>query len=116
MSINRVFLIGRVSDFGPKLTYNANGKPECSVTLMLEEPGKDGYVFKTFVAVQVVGPRAEEAAETLEPGDLCLVEGKLSYKAGQMKDAGKVIVLTFDVQRLVTADVTASAHEHLVFN
>jgi hypothetical protein len=55
----------------------------------------------TIIPVLVVGSRAEEVAETLEPGDLIAIEsGKLAYKAGKTKDAGKLVVVTFDVERL----------------
>jgi hypothetical protein len=41
-------------------------------------------------------------AETLEAGDYCLLEGKLSWK----KEQSKLLVVAFGVERLSTAGVT----------
>jgi len=52
--MNAVHLSGKVSDYGPKLTYSEAGKPQTTFTLIVEEPGPTG-TFKTFVPVVLVG-------------------------------------------------------------
>jgi single-stranded DNA-binding protein len=106
--INRVILAGHVSQYGPKLTYTEQGKPQCSFTLVLTK-GE----FRTFIPVLCVGAKAEDVAEMLEGNDLVLLEGSLSWKAGRTKDAGKLQVVTFDVERLVTHGATAPAQPEL---
>ena len=82
MSLNSVALCGRLTDAGVKLTYLPSGSPEAAWTLVVEEPSKDGqHVFKLFVPIVVYGARAEALAETLEPGDLVTVQGKLGWRA-----------------------------------
>jgi single-stranded DNA-binding protein len=84
--MNHVSLIGTVGQYGVKITWTEGGKPQTSLSVMVEEPGKEKATYNTFVPVLIVGSRAEEAAETLEPGDLIAIEGKLAYKAGKTKD------------------------------
>jgi single-stranded DNA-binding protein len=99
--MNHVSLVGTVGQYGVKLSYTEHSKPQTSLTLVVENPGKDGTTYKTFIPVLIVGSHAEEYAESLEPGDLLAIEaGKLAYKAGKTKDAGKLVVVTFDVERL----------------
>jgi single-stranded DNA-binding protein len=86
--INRVILAGRIGEYGVKISWT--------------EAGKSGE-FKSFISVLVVSPQAEALAEQLKPGDMVLLEGKLQYKAGKSKDAGKLVVTTFTVQRLLAA-------------
>jgi single-stranded DNA-binding protein len=94
--INRVILCGRCSQYGPKISWTEQGKPQTTFTLVLEKDG--GY--KTFVPILVVGAKSESVAETLQGDDLVMLEGSLSWKAGKTKDAGKFQVVCFDVQRL----------------
>jgi single-stranded DNA-binding protein len=56
----------------------------------------------------IVGPQAEARAESLEPGELVMVEGKLVYKAGPTKDAGKLMVTTFAAKQLLAAAKTSN--------
>lgn len=86
--MNHVSLGGHVSDYGPKISWTEAGKPQTTFTLVVEEPGREGATFNTFVPVCVVGSRAEEAADTLFSGAVVLVGGKLAYGAGKTKDAG----------------------------
>jgi single-stranded DNA-binding protein len=106
---NRVLLTGRCSQYGAKITWTEHGKPQTTFTLVVEEPGRDGASFKTFVPISVVGAKAEAIAETLEPDDLLVVDGKLAYKSSKTKEkeAGKLVVVTFDVERLMPASVDA---------
>ena len=108
MSVNRVILSGTISQYGVKLTYTQQAKPQLSFSLVCEEPGRDGYTFKTFVPCVVVGPQAEVLAERLEPNDMVLLEGKLSYRAGKTKESGKLVVMGFAVEVLRPAMVDAT--------
>ena len=106
MSLNSVALCGRLTDAGVKLTYRASGHPEATWTLILEEPSKDGQqMFTLFVPVVVYGAKAEALAETLEPGDLVTVQGKLGWRAPPAtrrtrSPTGKMVVLAWQVERL----------------
>ena len=87
--------------YGVKISWTDGGKPQTSLTLVVENPGKVGATYKTFIPVLIIGAHAEAYAETLEPGDVLAIEsGKLAYKAGKTKDSGKLVVVCFDVERL----------------
>jgi single-stranded DNA-binding protein len=102
--MNHVSLVGTVGQYGAKISWTEKAKPQTSLTLVMENPGKDGTTYKTFIPVLIVGSRSEEYAESLEAGDLLAIEsGKLAYKAGKTKESGKLVVVTFDVERLSTS-------------
>jgi single-stranded DNA-binding protein len=96
--MNVVHLTGHVSDYGPKISWTEAGKLQTTFTLVVEEGA-----FRTFIPVLVVGQNAEAAAETLEPGELVALSGKLQWKAGKSKDAGKLVVVCYGVEVLVPA-------------
>lgn len=98
--VNRAILSGAVGQYGVKLTYTETAKPQTSFTLVCTEAGKDGASYWTFIPVLIIGTQAEDLAATLEPGDPVLLEGKLTYKAGKTKDAGKLVVTCFSVEVL----------------
>ena len=98
-----VHLIGAISEYGIRLSYTESAKPQATLTLVLEEPGKDGTSYKTFVPVLIVGPQAEEWAATLEAGERIAVSGKLAWKSGRSKDVGKLVVACYGVERLTAA-------------
>jgi single-stranded DNA-binding protein len=91
--LNAVHLIGRVSTYGVKLAYTEAAKPQASFTLVIAEGD-----FRLFVPVLIVGQHAEPCAETLEPGALIAVNGKLQYK--KTPDGSKLIVAAYGVERL----------------
>lgn len=73
-------------------------------------------VFKLFVPVVAYGARAESLAETLEPGDLVTVQGKLGWQAppatkADLKPAGKLTVLAWQVEQLAAATAPAPVVE-----
>jgi single-stranded DNA-binding protein len=109
MSLNSVALCGHVTDAGVKLTYRASGHPEATWTLVVEEPSKDGQqVFKLFIPVAAYGTKAEALAETLEPGDLLTVLGRLGWRAPPAtktnpKPLGKLVVLGWQIERLTAS-------------
>jgi single-stranded DNA-binding protein len=86
--VNAVHLSDRVSNYGPRISWTEQGKAQTTLT------------FKTFVPVLIVGGQAEHYAKTLEGGQLIAVSGKLAYRAGKTKDAGKSVVTCFTVEVL----------------
>src|SRR5262245_15644271 len=118
MSLNNDALCGRVTDADVKLTYLPSGHPEATLTVLIEESGKDGQqVFKLFIPVAVYGAKAEPLAETLEPGDLVTVRGELGWRAppatkATPKPAGKLVVIGWEVERLTLSLAPTPAGEH----
>jgi primosomal replication protein N len=109
MSLNRVIVSGTISTYGQKLSYTESGKPQVSFSLIVEESGKEGASYKTFIPVLIAGGKPEDLAETLEAGSHVLLEGTLAYKAGKTKDAGKLLVTSFSVEVLTQAIVPQDA-------
>ena len=113
--LNRVSLVAKVGEYGPKLTYRENGQPECTLTAVIKEPSRDGQtIYRTFVPVVLYGVPGEKAAAELEPGMIVAVDGKLAWRATAKKPAegkaeGKLVVMASSVTLIqpVTAD---SAH------
>jgi single-stranded DNA-binding protein len=93
--VNKAIISGEVSSYGLKISWTESGKPQTSLTLVLDKAG-----YKTFIPCLVVGTKAPEVAETINGGDYLIIEGSLSWKAGRSKDAGKLQVVTFDVERI----------------
>ena len=93
--MNKAIISGEVSSYGPRIQWTEAGKPQTSLTLVLDKAG-----YKTFIPCLVVGTKAEEVAETINGGDYLIIEGSLSWKAGRSKEAGKLQVVTFDVERI----------------
>jgi single-stranded DNA-binding protein len=110
MGVNRAILSGTIGQYGVKHSYTEQAKPQLSFSLTVAETGRDGATFRTFVPCAVVGPQAEALAETLEPGDVVLHEGKLTYRAGKTKESGKLVVTCFAVERLTPAAVAVCAN------
>ena len=113
--INHVVLAGKISDYGVKLSYLPSGKPEMTFSLILEKPGLEGKVYKTFVPIQVYGAQTEHLAETLEPGDLVMVDGQLAHKmthhvggAREDKRPAQLAVTCFGVEVLQRSAVENS--------
>src|SRR5262249_8651138 len=77
--IARCTVVGVVSKHGIEVRYSTSGSPCASLTLVVTEQGQDGRPHDLFVPVEVWGRRAEAVAE-LEPGQLCLFEGKLAKR------------------------------------
>lgn len=109
--MNTVCLSGRISEYGPKISWTEGGKPQTTFTLVVEEPGREGSTFKTFIPIKVVGAQAESCAETLDAGALIAVSGKLQYQKTGGKEAkeGKLTVVVYAVERLTTGPQDAPA-------
>jgi hypothetical protein len=103
--MNTVSLVGRISERGVRLDYTPErAKPQLSFSLTVMEMGRDGIARPTYIPIMVVSDNAERLAEVLEAQDLIsIATGKLSWKAGKTKDSGKLVVVTFNVERLVAA-------------
>ena len=99
-SINKVLLTGQVTDAGPKLTYSSEGTPQCTFTVLVEECGKDGHLFKLFVPVEVFSAHGEWTAEHVNAGDLVLIDGKLRWRSwvdNKGEKQGKLSVMAWQV-------------------
>jgi single-stranded DNA-binding protein len=102
-----VILLGRVTTAGPKLTYpeKLGGHPTCSFWVQVDEPGKDGQIYSSYLPVEITGKHAEDVASELNPGDEVCLDGKLKYKTTIGKDGhkrGSVIVTAWFVTRAPT--------------
>jgi single-stranded DNA-binding protein len=100
MDCNKVILIGRVGERGPKLTYDERATPPCSFTLEVDEVSPTGKVFMSYIPVEIIGKYTAAVAERLEAGQEVLVDGQLKYKkvtsqGGQT--TSKLIVSTWTV-------------------
>jgi single-stranded DNA-binding protein len=100
--VNKAIIGGVISSYGVRLSYTQAAKPQLLFQLDIEESG-----FHTFVPCQIVGPQAEGLAETLEPGEYVLVDGKLSWSKAQ----NKLQVVAFGVERLSTSPQGDVPHE-----
>jgi single-stranded DNA-binding protein len=78
MHLNKVMLIGRVGECGPKLTYSEQTVPTGTFTLKLDEVSPTGKVYTSYLPVAVIGKYAEAAADRLEAGQEVLVDGWLN--------------------------------------
>jgi single-stranded DNA-binding protein len=108
---NIVVISGRISDYGPKLRPLPSGKWELSLTLCCDDTGRDGQVYTTYIPVLIYGSQCEPLAESLEPHDLVLVTGKLSWAKKTTKDGDKsgLAVTSFNVEVLTKAEVSPDA-------
>jgi single-stranded DNA-binding protein len=94
-AVNKAIISGEVRSYGPRIQWTQAGKAQTSLTLVLEKAG-----YHTYIPCLIVGNKAEEVAETINGGDYLIVEGSLSWKAGRTKEAGKLQVVAFDVERI----------------
>ena len=109
-NVNRVLLIGTVTDRGVELLTLPSGQPLATFSLMLEEASKTGDIYKTFVPCELFGKGADAAAE-VDPGTTVLFEGRLRWKKGEDGKDGKIIVAGWELKPLTPA-VTAAARNN----
>jgi primosomal replication protein N len=108
-SVNRVILVGTITNYGVTVKYAPTGTPCAAFALELREQDRDGKVHTLFQDCEVWGRRAEAASE-LEAGQLCLFEGKLAKrKRGETWDT---VVSGFDLTPLLApqASLTGSTN------
>jgi single-stranded DNA-binding protein len=106
LHLNSCLIIGRVSKTGPKLTYASSGTPTCNLVIEVDEIGRGGEVFTTYLPVEISGKYAESTAETVEPGDEVQIAGKLKYRSTVDKTGAKVsklIVSTWGIAQRIPA-------------
>jgi single-strand DNA-binding protein len=104
MALNKVVLLGTLSE-DPKVSWTPAGTAECALTVLLEEPGKDGATFKLWTPVVLYGKAAEAAGETLNKGDLVLIaDAKLCWRSWINKKTGekegKLAVMAWSVSKV----------------
>jgi primosomal replication protein N len=111
--VNRVVLLGTIGKYGISMRFAPSGSACASFSLVLTEQSPDGKYFSTLVPCEVWGKKAE-ASSDLEPGQLCLFEGKLA-KRRKGEGAWEMVVSGFDVTPITPAAVLAGSggeHEH----
>ena len=112
VSLNKVLLIGQVAPEGVKFGYNENNTPEAIWTIVVEEPGAQGALFKTFIPCVAYAKAAEAMVETLQAGQTVFLEGRLKFRSWMTKTGEKksrLEVVTWLVQPLgVSASTTAA--------
>jgi single stranded DNA-binding protein len=102
-SLNKVLLIGQVAPEGVKFGYNENNTPEAIWTIVVEEPGAQGALFKTFIPCVAYAKTAEAVVETLQAGQTVFLEGRLKFRSWMTKTGEKksrLEVVTWMVQPL----------------
>jgi single-stranded DNA-binding protein len=103
VSLNKVLLMGQVTPEGVKFGYNENGTPEAIWTMVVEEPGAQGALFKTFIPCVAYARAAEAIVETLRAGQTVFLEGRLKFRSLMTKSGEKksrLEVVTWGVQPL----------------
>jgi single-stranded DNA-binding protein len=101
--INKVLLVGEVTEAGPKISWNDAGAPCTTFTLQIEEAGRDSKSYKLFIPVEVFSTHAEWVAEHLHAGDPVVIDGKLKWRSSLDKQgvkSGKLVVLGWQVSLL----------------
>jgi single-stranded DNA-binding protein len=113
MHVNHCLIIGRVSKSGPKLTYAASGTPICSLVLEVDEVGKGGEIFTTYLPCEVSGKYAETTAEEVEAGDELQIVGKLKYRSlidpKTSVKVSKLIISTWGISQRTPAGTPSAA-------
>jgi single-stranded DNA-binding protein len=107
MHVNHCLIIGRVSKTGPRLTYASSGTPTCSLVVEVDELGKGGAVFTTYLPAEVTGKYAEAVAAEVEAGDEVQILGKLKYKSvvdvKTSLKVSKLIISTWGISQRIPA-------------
>jgi single-stranded DNA-binding protein len=107
--VNHALVVGRCSKAGPKLSYAASGTPTCSFVVEVDEVGKGGEVFTTYLPAEISGKYAEQAAGEIEPGDEVMISGKLKYKSVVDGKTGakvsKLIVSSWGINQRIPSGV-----------
>lgn len=106
--MNICALMGTVSRAARVTFQPETGQPVVSFTVCVEEPRPTGDPFKTYIGIECYGRSAMEA-ETLTPGTLVAIEGKLSWKAYTHKGPKRsnLVVLARSVRVLALTPTAA---------
>jgi single-stranded DNA-binding protein len=77
--IARAVVVGTISRDGVSVRYASSGAACASFTLVTTEVWQDGTEHPNFYECECWGKKAEAASE-LEPGQLCVFEGKIGKR------------------------------------
>jgi single-stranded DNA-binding protein len=80
IGVNRVVLVGTVSQEGVSVSYAKTGTPCAMFTLAVTEMGQNGKAYTTEVPCELWGRNAEAAGEC-EAGQCVVFEGQLRKRA-----------------------------------
>jgi single-stranded DNA-binding protein len=111
-SLNTVCLTGTI-ERDPVTTFEESGTHVTTFTLRVEEQGRDGAVFRTYVVIETYGKTGARAAE-FSANDVVAVEGKLKWKSsvdthGEKK--GTLAVLARQVSLLMSAAAAVESRD-----
>jgi hypothetical protein len=81
MHVDKIVLIGCVAERGVRVSNDERAIPTCAFTLEVDEPGKEGQIYTSYLPVEIVGKYAEAAAERLGPEDDVRIDGRRKYKS-----------------------------------
>lgn len=87
MFLNQCTVAGVVSDT-PTVRYLDSGQQVTSLSIRIDDEGKGGRVFKTYVQVEGYGTVAD-ALQDLDEGQSVCITGKLAYRTWTGKDGNK---------------------------
>ena len=113
LSLNKVLIVGRVTEAGVKIPWAENGTPETRWTLIVEAPGPAGATFRLFVPCCAYGKTAEAIGEQGNAGDTLFCDGKLKWrswvdKKGEKQGRLELMVWSWQkVEAAAPAEVTA---------
>jgi single-stranded DNA-binding protein len=96
---NRVILLGQVGDKGVTVRPQTEGTMVGNFLLKLSETNDAGRVFTAYHLVECYG-KALSVAETLEPGDTILVDGKLRRRKLDHPERWDTAVVALTITRL----------------
>lgn len=119
MHLNQCTIIGQLAD-DPETRFLDSGHQLTTVSLRIEEEGRDGKTYKTFIPVEAYG-RAGEALAECSKGDTTVITGKLAYRSWTDKEGtkrGTIKVSAWQVKPLhapVTAGSEANGEDDVPF-
>ena len=87
MHLNQCTLIGQLAD-DPETKFLDSGHQLTTVSLRIEEEGRDGRTYKTFIPLEAYGKAGEALAECSKH-DAVVVTGKLAYRSSTDKEGNK---------------------------
>jgi hypothetical protein len=105
--IARCTVVGCISMRGVEVRYSTSGAACASLTLVVTEQGQDGRPHDLFVPIEVWGRRAEAVGE-LEPGQLCLFEGRLAKR--RRGEQWELLVTGWDVTPILAPQASMTGN------
>jgi single-stranded DNA-binding protein len=93
-SVNKCILVGTIGTKGFEVRYNTNGTAVAAFFLACAEQWTDGKEHLTLIPCEVLGRRAEVAAE-MEPGTAVCVDGKVLRR--RVGDRYETVIACWDL-------------------